>query len=273
MIVHIEVSGRRCVQVDIEVPGTPQEVWQAIASGPGMSSWFVPTRFEEVDGTPVAVCFDFGPGITPRSTITAWQQPHSYTVQGEGWGGSPPIASAWSVQANTADSCVVRVVNSLDAAGPDWDPLLEATAHGWPAFFRTLRLYMTYFRNERSALQQLVAPVAGSEAQAWDALRAAVGLQNLVVGQHWQAPAGVPALAGVAEHVSEQPYDALLRMATPGPGVAAFGAFSFGSQSMVAVNFYYYGEQAQATLERERPRWQAWLAAHFPAPAGLTHSE
>ena len=55
MSVKKEASGRRSVQVETEVPGTPEEVWQAIATGPGISSWFVPTAFEERDGTPVAV--------------------------------------------------------------------------------------------------------------------------------------------------------------------------------------------------------------------------
>src|SRR6516164_10911182 len=34
MSVKKEASGRRSVQVEVEVPGTPEEVWQAIASGP-----------------------------------------------------------------------------------------------------------------------------------------------------------------------------------------------------------------------------------------------
>ena len=51
MSVQKEASGRRSVQVEVEVPGTPEEVWQAIATGPGISSWFVPTTFEEHDGT------------------------------------------------------------------------------------------------------------------------------------------------------------------------------------------------------------------------------
>jgi hypothetical protein len=38
MSVKIEASGRRSVQVDVEVPGTPEEVWKAIATGPGISS-------------------------------------------------------------------------------------------------------------------------------------------------------------------------------------------------------------------------------------------
>ena len=47
MSVKKEASGRRSIQVEVEVPGTPEEVWQAIATGPGISSWFVPTEFEE----------------------------------------------------------------------------------------------------------------------------------------------------------------------------------------------------------------------------------
>ncbi len=47
MSVKKEASGRRSVQVEVEVPGTPEEVWQAIATGPGISSWFVPAEFED----------------------------------------------------------------------------------------------------------------------------------------------------------------------------------------------------------------------------------
>ncbi|WP_426110593.1 SRPBCC family protein [Massilia sp. PWRC2] len=265
MPVTIE-AGRRSVHVSVEVPGTPQEVWRAIASGPGISSWFVPTAFEEVDGTPVAVQFNFGPGMAPRSAITAWQPPHAFTVQGDGWGGSPPIASQWRVEAGADGHCTVHVINSMLTEVADWDAQLDATAQGWPAFFRTLQLYLRHFRGQPASLLQLVVPVAGSAAQAWQALCTALGLHDITVGQPWQARAGVPTLGGVVEYLSEDPYDALLRLAQPGPGVAAFGAFNYGGQSMVAINVYHYGAQAQAALERERPRWQAWLATTFAAP-------
>jgi hypothetical protein len=52
MSVKKEASGRRSVQVEVEVPGTPEEVWQAIATGPGISSWFVPAEFEVREGIP-----------------------------------------------------------------------------------------------------------------------------------------------------------------------------------------------------------------------------
>jgi hypothetical protein len=45
-----EASGRRSVQVEVEVPGTPEEVWQAIATRPGILSWLMPTEFEVREG-------------------------------------------------------------------------------------------------------------------------------------------------------------------------------------------------------------------------------
>jgi uncharacterized protein YndB with AHSA1/START domain len=264
MSVKKEPSGRRSVQVEVEVPGTPEEVWQAIATGPGISSWFVATEFEEIDGKPVAVRFNFGPGMAPRSPVTDWDPPRMFAAQGEGWDGSPPIATEWNVVARANGACLVRVVNSLVSSTDDWDKHLEATALGWPAFFRTLGIYLRHFRGQRSAILQLVTPVPGTEAEAWDALTAAMGLQGLSVGQHWAAPAGVPALSGVAEYASESPYDILLRLDKPGSGVLALGAFSFADQSMVAMNFYHYGDLASETVARETPVWQAWIQECFP---------
>ena len=47
MPVKKDPNGRRYVEAEVEVPGTPEEVWRAIATGPGISSWFVPTQVEE----------------------------------------------------------------------------------------------------------------------------------------------------------------------------------------------------------------------------------
>src|SRR2546430_4898913 len=224
MSVKKEASGRHSVQVEVEVPGTPEEVWQAIATGPGISSWFVPAEFEEREGKPVALKLNFGPGMESRSAVTAWDPPRMFAAQGEGWGGSPPIATEWSVEARAGGVCLVRVVSSLFASTDDWDNQLESTGLGWPGFFRTLRIYLTHFRGQRSAIRQFVAPVAGTEADAWETLTAALGPRALSVGQRWTAPAGVPALSGVAGYVSPSPYDALLRLRKPGAGVAALCA-------------------------------------------------
>ena len=76
MSVKKEASGRRSIQVEVEVPGTPEEVWQAIATGPGVSAWFVPTRCEEREGGQVVS--NFGPGMDVPATITTWQPPERF---------------------------------------------------------------------------------------------------------------------------------------------------------------------------------------------------
>jgi len=104
-----------------------------------------------------------------------------------------------------------------------------------------------------------------------------LGLKGASAGQSWAAPAtapaGVPELSGVVEHLSQSPYNALLRLDKPGPGAAALGAVNFGGQSMVTLNFYLYGDQAAATVARETPLWEAWIQEHFPTPSDTTKSE
>ena len=274
MSIKKEASGRCSVQVEVEVPGTPEEVWQAIATGPGISSWFVPTEFEMRDGKPVAVKVSMGPGMDSTSALTAWEPPRKWAAQSDGWvPGMPPIAHEWSVEARGGGICIVRIVSSLFASTDDWDDQLEATGFGWPGFFRTLRIYLTHFCGQRSAIMQFVAPVAGTESEAWDTLTAAFGLKGLNVGQQWQGPAGVPALSGVVEYVSQSPNDLLVRLDKPGPGVAAFGSYDMGGQCMVAVNFYRYGDQATGTVARETPLWQAWIQERFPLSPEPSKSE
>ncbi len=274
MSVKKEASGRHFVQIEIEVPGTPEEVWQAIATGPGISSWFVPAEFEMRDGKPVAVKLDFGPGMESSSAVTTWDPPRKYGAEAPGWApGSPIIADEWSVEARAGGTCIVRVVHSLFASTDDWDNQLEGSESGWPGFFRILKIYLTHFRGQRSAMMQWMAPAAGTEAEAWETLNAALGLKGVSAGQRWNAPAGVPALSGVVEHVTQKPCNALVRLDKPGPGTAALGAVNFGGQSMVTLNFYLYGDHAAETVARETPLWEAWIQERFPAPSETSKSE
>ena len=267
MSVRKEANGRRSIQVEIEVPGTPEEVWQAIATAPGISAWFVPAAFEEEGGKPVAVTLDFGPAMESRSVVTAWDPPRLFAREGAGWvPGSPPIATEFTVEARAGGVCVVRIVQSLFASTDDWDGQLTGAEEGWPGIGRVLRLYLTHFRGQRSAIMQLMVPVPGTAATAWATLTAALALAGVPAGQQWSAPAGVPALGGVLEYISESPYGALLRLDTPGPGTAALGTIEFGDLVMATLTFYLYGDQAAAHVARETPRWQAWLQDRFPMP-------
>ena len=264
MSVKQESNGRRSVEEEFEVHGTPEEVWQAIATGPGISAWFVPAEFEERDGKPVTMTLKFGPGMEPSAAITAWDPPRMYAGQNEGWGGSPPVATEWHIEARAGGLCNLRIVHSLFASTDEWDDQIEGAKSGWSGFLATLRVYLAHFRGQGSALMQITAPVTGAEAEAWDALTSAFGLKGMSAGQQWTTPAGMSPLGGVVEYLTEAPYDALLRLDTPGPGIAALGAVTYpGGQGMVAMNLYWYGDQADATAARETPLWQSWFQERF----------
>ncbi|CAG0960413.1 hypothetical protein PHYC_00694 [Phycisphaerales bacterium] len=267
MTVKKEPSGRRSAQVEVEVPGMPEEVWQAIATEQGISSWLVPAEFEVKSGTPVAVKLNFGPGMEITSPVTVWNPPLKWASEIQSpIPGAPPMASEWSVEARAGGTCIVRIVQSLFASTDEWDNQLEAGTVAWVGFLRTLRIYLTHFRGQRSVQMKWVVPVAGTEAEAWATAIEALGLNGAKVGQRWSSPAGVPAFGGVVEFYTENPYDALLRIDKPGPGVAALGAFNCGGPSMVALCFYLYGDHAAATAARETPLWDAWFQKRFPMP-------
>lgn len=269
MSVQVEANGRRSVQVEFELPGTPEDVWQALATGPGISSWFVPTDIDERDGKPVAVNYHFGPGMEIHSAVTAYDAPRTFAQQGEGMTpGSPPIATEWHIEARAGGTCIVRVVHSLFASTDDWDNQLESAVGGWAGFLSILRLYLAHFRGQRSAVMQVTTPIASTEAEAWETLTAAMGVKGVSVGERWTTPAGVSPLGGVVELVTDDPYDALLRLDQPGPGIAALGAVTYpDGRSVVAMNLYLYGDRAAETVARETPVWQAWLQERFPMPA------
>jgi uncharacterized protein YndB with AHSA1/START domain len=275
MSVKIEPSGRRSMEIELEVAGTPEQVWQAIATGQGVSSWFVPTDFEMRDGKAVSLTVHFGPGMEPRSDITAWDPPRMYATTAESFmPGSPPIASEWSVEARGGGKCVIRIVQSLFASTDDWDMQLESAKGGFASFLKILQLYLAHFRGQRSAVAQLIAPATGTEAEIWGRLTAAVGMKGMRLGQRFVSPAGGLQFSGVVEYLTENPFDALVRLDQPAPGVAALGIAGYpGGPKMAALNFYIYGDQAINTVARETPQWESWFHERFPAPAELSKNE
>lgn len=267
MSVKKEPSGRRSVELRFEVPGTPEQLWQAIATERGLSAWFVPATFEEENGKPTAVTLHFGPGQDSRSTVTAWEPLKQFNREGPGWvPGSPPIATEFTIEAHAGGTCTLRIVQSLFASTDDWDAQLTGAEEGWPGIARILQLYIQHFAGQRAANMQQMAAVAGTPADAWAAVTGALGLQGVEVGQRFTAPAGVPALGGLVVYRADAPYGALLRLDSPGPGVVAIGTIEFGDTVMATIGFYLYGDGAAEIAARETPKWQAWMQERFPMP-------
>jgi uncharacterized protein YndB with AHSA1/START domain len=268
MPVKRDENGRRYVQAEVEVEGSPEEVWKAIATGPGVSAWFVPTQVEErVGGTVTA---NFGPGMDSLATVTEWDPPHRFVADSRDDMGDdgPTIATEWIVEAKSGGVCVVRVVHSWFTEKDDWDSQFEGHTLGWIGFFRILSAYLKYFAGQSSAAFQVMGFAPEPATEAWSNLTKALGLPvTSLVGQQVQSSEGAPVLAGTVEHAGPAEWpELLIRLDTPTTGIAHLFAMAMGGQVCLSVRFYLYGDQAEATVAREEPIWQAWIAEHFPMP-------
>ena len=252
----------RVIDLSVEVPGTPEQVWEAIATGPGITSWFIPHEVEGREGG--AVGMDFGPGIGEvTATVTAWEPSRRVVFEGEG---DRALAHEWLVEARDGGSCVVRLVVSGFGPGADWDAEYDGLSSGWQIFLHNLRLYLTHFAGQHGRAIIPARVTAGPKDAAFSRLCAALGLpDDLHEGDRLQAAGpGVPALTGTVDRVgvtdATQTY--FLLVEDPAPGTAFLTAE--GTDEAVAISFYLYlfGETGAAVKDE----WTALLADRFPPP-------
>jgi len=262
MSVRKEPSGRRSIQVEVEVPGTPEEVWAAIATGPGVSSWFVPTEMRE-DGMVVS---HFGPGMDAVAKETLCEPPHRFAAEAELGPGKPIMATEWTVEARDGGKCIVRVVHSLFASTDDWDDQLENIEGGWPDYFRILQLYLEHFRGMPCAGIQLLAIAAPPAIAAWGKITSSLGLSDAVVGERRISTAEELHLAGRVEMTGERGHanQLLMRLDSPTSGLVHMFAADMGGQAVASIRFYLYGDEAPQVVQRDEPRWRSWLEGLLP---------
>jgi uncharacterized protein YndB with AHSA1/START domain len=269
MSVEKEPSGRRSFQVEVEVQGTPEQVWRAIASGPGISAWFVPTQLDGRVGGSIAL--DFGGGMVSSAKIVAWQPPHRFVAEDSTW---LQVATEWTVESRGGGSCIVRVVHSLFASTDQWDDQLGSTENGWPGYFRILRHYLAHHAGQPAASFVLMMPSAAAAAPSWQKLSAALGMPKPCVGQPLRVAAATGiAFAGTVQAVDDLPQGQgiMAVLQEPSPGVAMFCAMDCMGMCMATMQAFFYGPRAAAAASQQ-PRWQQWLGALFPPPAAQQES-
>jgi uncharacterized protein YndB with AHSA1/START domain len=262
--------GTRAIDLDVEVPGTPEEVWEAVASGPGISAWFVPAKVDGREGGTVEL--DFGPGYGTETTrITAWEPPRRFVAESAGEG-RPSFATEWLVEARDGGTCVVRLIHHGFGSGAEWDAEYDATTEGWRLFLVNLRLYLTHFPGQRCASVLVNGHAAGPADRAFGELAGALGLPaGAREGERVAATAAdAPPLAGVIERA--EPNMLTLLLEKPAPGVAFVVAEPAADGSAHAsIYAYLFGEGTAEVAARQEPAVRDWMRRHFPlpeAPAG-----
>jgi uncharacterized protein YndB with AHSA1/START domain len=261
---------RRSIELEVEVPGTPEEVWDAIATGPGITAWFVPAEVDERRGGKVSLDI-MGNGMEASGDVTAFDQPRRFVYE-EPFG-TDRLATEWLVEARSGGTCVVRLVNSLFGSAEDWADQLEDLREGWGAYLHNLRVYMSRFPGKPCSSILVTGNASGSKDRAWAALTAALGLEEAEVGRRAAASApDAPPLSGTIERVADSKHhrELMLLLDEPGPGTAFVFAFEYLEQVHTTVHAYLFGDEAPAVAARDEPRWRTWMQDHFPSAASTS---
>ena len=170
------------LEFSVEVPGTPEQVWAAVATARGISAWFLPTEMEEREGG--ALHISMGPDMGSDGHVTAWEPPRRLVYE-EDWaalmGKDPdelsPMTSEFVVEARSGGTCVVRVTASGFGTGADWEQeWWDDMGRSWRPSFDVLRLYLAHFPGQEATQIEVSATHAGDADALWDALRTALGL-------------------------------------------------------------------------------------------------
>lgn len=263
MPVKRDGSGKRWVEMEMLVPGTPEEVWQAMATGPGNTAWFTRTTVEErVGGT---IHFDFGPNGESRGEVTIWEPPLRFGYVERDWAeGAPPVATEIAVTARSGGRCVVRMVHSLFASTDDWDDQLEGFEGGWPGFFQVLRVYLAHFAGMEAASFLAMTSVEAPQLDVWKQLTEGLGLAGADVGEE-RSSQTPEKLSGIVEHAEQDDRQRyiLLRLSQPAPGVALIGTYGASNVANASMAFYLYGDDAGQRAAASEPEWRDWLGKTF----------
>ena len=270
MPTKMDGAGKRWVEMEFIAPGTPEDVWEAIATGPGNAAWFIRATIEERVGG--AIAFDFGPDMKSTGEVTAWEPPRRFGYVERDWSkGAPPLATEIMIAARADERSLVRMVHSLSSSSDEWDDQLESFETAWPSFFEVLRLYLSRFKGQKAVSFQASVSVDGDQLAVWKRLTDALDLNGANVGEHRTTPTQPEALSGVIEHVHQDQKQRVLmmRLDAPAPGAAIVATCGDGNTVNGSVCIFFYGDDAGTIASVSEKRWRDWLrdALSFAARA------
>jgi uncharacterized protein YndB with AHSA1/START domain len=239
---------------EIEVPATPDEVWQAIATGPGIDAWFMGVNeIEPREGGATRMSIRGG---SEEATITAWEPPTRFASRTPEAEDGAFHAFEYLVEGREKGSTIVRWVHS-GFLGENWEKEYEGLSEGDPMYFDKLRVYLTYFRGRTATPVNVFGPVVPDRDRAWDAFHRGLGLPGPVAvnDEVRLTPAGLPELRGVVDWRSRD----FLGVRTD-DGIYRFMHISvFGGPTGVGHHVFAEGLDPQET----EPAWADWLNGLF----------
>ena len=235
------------IRREVELPATPEEVWEAVATGPGNASWLFPSEIEPREG-----------GSTDDGgTVTVWDHPRHFAVRTEGEDGWFN-ALEFVLEGRAGGTTVLRYVHS-GIITDDWDNQYDAANEHTDFYLHTLGQYLEHFSGRTATYVGggpggLQGPPASAEPGALEVVKRELGVS--AEGDRVQRRLdGVGELDGVVDYLN----DSFLGVRTADGMIRFFARGKWGGP--VGVSAHLFGDDVDvAAVERA---WEGWLREVF----------
>ncbi len=233
-----------------ELPATPEQVWDAVATGPGNLRWLFPMEIEPWEGGAVSR----GP-----STVTAWDPPRRFACRRKNEDGFSS-ALEYLIEAhdggNTILHTVIRWVHN-GIVDDGWATRADAAGKHAEFYQHTLGQYLRYFSGRPATYVQVQQPVGATEADAFTVLRRGLGLTD-DVGEGdavWLALPGLDPLDAVVDYLSPQ----FIGLRTADGLYRFFGGNAWGRP--IHLGHHLFADDADQ--DKAEHAWRMWLDEVF----------
>jgi len=241
------------VRKDVILDATPEQVWEAIATGPGLDAWFMGrNQVEPRQGGRSAMTIG---EHTEEATVTAWEPPRRFAYRAESPDGAVFMAFEWLIEGREDGGTVLRLVQS-GVLGDDWETEYDALVKGWDMYLHQLGQYLRHFRGRPATPITVVGPGPGDAGELWAELRRGLGLDRAPAeGDRVRlTPDGPAPVDGVVDYASPDVLGVR--------GDDGLYRFIRGFDGSVALGHHLFSGDDPRAAERA---WQAWLDGLFEA--------
>jgi hypothetical protein len=228
------------IRREVELPATPEEVWEAVATSEGNKAWLFPNLVDPAD-------------------VKVSDPPRRFMVRTEGEGGFFNAIED-VIEARGGGTTVLRYVHS-GIVEEDWDTQYDAANQHTDFYLHTLGQYLRHFKG-RSATYVgdvpggIEAPPASSEPGALGVVCRALGLTGgAAEGDRVQLDVDGQAIDGVVDYL--RPHFLGVRTADGMYRFFARGAWG----GPVGLTMHLFADDVDA--ERTEQSWRAWLQGVF----------
>ena len=226
--------------ISTDVAASPEQAWAAVATGGGISAWFVPTVLEPREGG--AMTMEAIPGDPSPATVTAYEPPRRFAFGEEG------AVTTFTVEAE-GDGARVTV------DGP------EDQQEGWSIYLDVLRVHLQRFAGKPFGAIHAAGEASGSRDEAFAGFAQTLGLQDAEVGSGAAVRApGASTLEGAV--ISAGPYWVAFRVVHPVGGMLVACTFPVAEdRAKTILRIHLYDERGAEIAQTDADAWRAVVSA------------